>query len=344
MSDMRFVWIDDHPARLAQWKPMFEAGPDGTDGSAEIELFPIQGDLLSTLESWVTQNASLPPDLFMVDHNLQQAIKGGGLNLKGSSLAHLLRLNFPNVPVVCVTGQDINSNSFDWEDLSEYTHVFPFSELNRAEHLELIFAIACDYGRICLDQSQHVRRDIVAALAPPEPDTDSLLAILPEEFESNVIHGTTPHRIARWILNVFMERPGYLLDALGAATFVGLKPEAFIRVAGDAFPNSSYKGPFATTARGLWWSSALSADLYSKLPDAADLPPQSAGRNLPNISADDHSVCAVTGQSDPPPEVVAFLDDLQRARAPMQAEYTEPIGPDTALGFAPRFKLRRGPR
>lgn len=344
MTAMRFVWIDDHPLRIEQWKPVFEAGPESNEMSAQIEAFPIQEDLLPALQSWVTNNTDRPPNLFMLDHNLQQAIKQGGLNLKGSSLAHLLRLNFPHTPIVCVTGQEINSSSFDWEDLSEYTHVFPFAELNIPEHLELIFTIAADYPKTCLEQSRNVRRDIVNALSPPESERESLFAILPEEFESNVVHGTTPHRIARWILNVLMERPGYLLDELGAATFVGLTQGAFQRIATDSFPSAIYKGPFATSARKLWWSSALSADLYANLPAAADLPPQLAGRTLPGITASDFSVCFITGKSDPPPEVVAYLDEQQRDRAPMLAEHTEPVGPDTALGFAPRLKMRREPR
>jgi hypothetical protein len=344
MTAMRFVWIDDHPSRIDKWKPVFEAGPEHKEMSAQIEAFPIQEDLLPALQSWVIENADHPPSLFIVDHNLQQAVKRGGLNLKGSSLAHLLRLNFPRIPIVCVTGQEINSNSFDWEDLSEYTQVFPFAELNIAKHLELIFAIASDYKKICLEHSRHVRRDIVEVLSPPEPDKESLFAILPEEFESNVVHETTPHRIARWILNVFMERPGYLLDGLGAATFVGLTQQSFERIATERFPSAAYKGPFATSARTLWWASALSADLYSNLPAAADLPPQLAGRRLPGVKAEDFSICTFTGRSDPPPDAVAYLDDQLRDRAPMSAEYTEPVGPDTALGFAPRLRMRRGPR
>jgi hypothetical protein len=344
MTRMRFVWIDDQANRNTNWIPHFEAGPDHGDASAEVQMITASGDLLTQIQSWVDANAASPPDLFMVDHDLQQAIRQGGLQLKGSSLAHLLRLNLPNTPIVCVSNQSMNSRDFDWEQLSEYTHVFPLSQLNHPEHIELIFAIALDYSRICFGASENVRRDIVNALAPPEADREALFAVLPEEFEAHVEHRTTPHRIARWILNVFMERPGFLLDALGAATQVGLKEEAFVRIAFPLFAEAEYRGPFATAARKLWWASQLTEVLYARLPQEASLPPQLAGRKLPDIAPHDYSVCGVTGESSPPPDVVAYLDEQKRERAAMRSERTEPIGADSVLGFAPRLKLRRVPR
>lgn len=344
MIRMRFVWIDDQAFRNEKWRAHFEAGPDNVTASADIELFAADGDLLSQFQSWVSANAKTPPDLFMVDHDLQQSLRHDGLHLKGSSLAHLLRLNFPSVPVVCVSGQPLQSREFDWEDLSEYTHVFPISQLNYPEHIELIFAIATDYPKICISSSTNVRRDIVDALGAPAADRESLFAILPEEFEVRVVHGTTPHRIARWILNVLMDRPGFLLDALSAATFVGLSEAAFSRVAPTHFQQAEYRGPFATAARKLWWSSELTTQLYASVPDAVALPPQLAGRRLPQVTAKDYSVCVVTSSAEPPPDVVAFLDDQLRDRAAMRSDFTEPIGAEAALGFAPRLKMRRTPR
>lgn len=310
----------------------FEEDPGFT-----VELDTPEGDVA------MEANAADPPDLFMIDHDLQQAIRQGGLQLKGSSLAHLLRLNLPNTPIVCVSNQSMNSRDFDWEQLSEYTHVFPLSQLNHPEHIEL-FAIALDYPKICFGASDNVRREIVNALAPPEADREALFAVLPEEFEAHVEHQTTPHRIARWILNVFMDRPGFLLDALGAATLVGLKVEAFLRIAPPLFAEAEYRGPFATAARKLWWASQLGETLYARLPQEASLPPQLAGRKLPDVTPQDYSICGATGESLPPPDVVAYLDEQKRERVAMRSERTEPIGADSVLGFAPRLKLRRAPR
>ena len=344
MTRMRFVWIDDQANRNTNWIPHFEAGPGHSDDSAEVQLITASQDLLTQIQSWVATNAANPPDLFMVDHDLQQAIRQGGLQLKGSSLAHLLRLNLPNTPIVCVSNQSLNSRDFDWEQLSEYTHVFPLSQLNHPEHIELIFAIALDYPKICFGATDNVRRDIVNALVPPEADREALFAVLPEEFEAHVEHQTTPHRIARWILNVFMDRPGFLLDALGAATLVGLKEDAFLRIAPQVFTRAEYLGPFSTAARKLWWASQLSEILYARLPHEVSLPPQLAGRRLPDITPQDYSVCGATGESSPPPDVVAYLDEQKRGRVAMRSERTEPIGADSILGFAPRLKLRRAPR
>lgn len=340
-----FVWIDDDLERASR----FIGGLDGalcrSPVETKLEVIKVTESLLEDLskraEAWIAK----PPHLIMLDHNFSKVPKRL-FELHGSALAHLLRIQLPNTPIVCVSGQDIESDEFNSEDLSEYTYLFDVNAINSEANLERMFAIARDFPLLCFPGKKPVRHLLVDVLKAPVLDRSALLSVVPEEFEGVFVHGTSPHRIARWVLNVLMKRPGFLYDSLEAATFVGLKEAAFSEKVKKHFESAVYKGPFATEAHPMWWASALTDALYAALPKHAALPPQEAGRHLPDIVGEDFSRCGVTNEHTPAPDVVAYVDATKSQRRAVRHGFTEPLSEEanSVLGFSTRLKIRNDRR
>ncbi len=345
-NQFKFVWLDDKPERARAWVNGLHGDLRGNLAEANLEVIAVDNELLlQGLNKQTTEWLSVPPNLIMLDHNFSN-VPHRPFELQGSALAHLLRIRLPNIPIVCVSGQTIQSDEFSIEDISEYTDMFEVNTLNTAENLERLFAIAKDFPKLCFESKAAVRGALIVLLKTPIIDRESLLRVLPEEIEDTVIHGSSPHRIARWLLNVFMKRPGFLFDELEAATFVGLKESAFRDKASSIFASARYEGPFATDSKPLWWASAMIDALYCSMPDSTAGSTQIAGRNLPDINVDDYSICAQTGESTPPPDVVAYVDAANRERSAVSRRFTEFVSTETTarLGFPGLLRIRNDRR
>lgn len=338
----QFVWIDDDIVRASGYSGGLNGTLNGENVEVTLEAVEVTGSLFNDLSARIEdQWLSSPPDLIMLDHSFSRVTKRL-FDVNGSGLAHLLRIKLPKTPFVCVTGQGLSSDGFNSEDLSEYTFLFDVNHLNDETTLERLFSIASDFDRLCFPEKQPIRDKLIEALGVPDIDRPSLLTILPQEFESRYVHGTSPHRIAKWVFDVLMERPGFLYDALHTATLLGLKESSFTQKVARLFDGALYKGPFATTSQPRWWASTVADVLYSLLPDRSCLSTQDAGRKLPDIAEADFSVCAVTSQHTPAPDVVAFTDDTGVDRLPVRHVYTIPSSDTESalLGFPTRLKIR----
>ena len=331
---MRFVWIDDQKAKVESYRYVIEAGSGSY--KATIELLEVKSDLVAGLERWCSDNKGQPPDLIVIDHVFNPTLPFG---LKGSSVAHLLRNEFPRVPMVCVTSMFDRPTSFDQEDISEYTALFLYQQLEN--HIEDLYAVARDFPKLH-PATEGVRDHLVACLKAPPRDRVDLLRILPEEFQDEK-HATTDHRVARWIFHVLLRRPGFLYDRLHVATLLGLTEEGFSKVEGK-FQRAQYTGVFATNRDPKWWSSAVRKLLYNITgEDVPDLP-QYAGRSLPGITETDYSVCYVSKKKEPPPDTVVATDTTRDAkRRVVRRQYSDshPGDPGITPGFETRLILRK---
>lgn len=311
----KFLWVDDKPEKVTSYKEAIEAGPVGSPLRATLTLFHVKKDVLKQVEELA--RSTTPPDLFILDHVFNL---GDPLKFKGSSVAHLLRTVFPNAPMVCVTGMyDSRPQEFDQEDLSEYTALFSLAELN--ERIDAVFEICRDFPKLDLAKQADLGGAIVRVLKAPKRDQEDLLRILPPEFHKHR-HTTTQHRIARWIFNDLLRRPGLLLDGLHVATLLGINEDGLAKVAKN-FEGALYKGPFSSGANPRWWASEVRRKLFAIVGDDAPDMPQLAGRQLAGVAPSDFSKCFVTRQTDPPPEAVAFVDARSREQRPVRREFTE---------------------
>jgi hypothetical protein len=335
MKRLRFVWIDDKKDKVEAYRAVIEAGLG--NARAALELIEVKSDALAALSKWSTENKSRPPDLFVIDHIFNATLP---FALKGSSVAHLLRSEFSLVPMVCVTAMFDQPNSFDQEDISEYTALFLYQHLEH--HIEDLYAIAKDFRKLH-PQDTRLREHIVACLKPPSRDKADLLRLLPEEFEGEMKHATTGHRVARWIFNVLLRRPGFVYDRLHAATLLGLTEAGFKKVESQ-FESARYKGVFATGHDPRWWASAIRKRLYDLAGENAPDLPQYAGRTLKGIKANDYSVCYVSRKSDPPPDAVVAADISSTVKQRVVCrQYSEqhPSDPGITPGFETRLILKK---
>lgn len=341
----QFVWIDDLRMRAESFIGALDGSLRNTPVETKLEVIEVTEQLLDDLNQRVDEWLTTPPNLIMLDHNFSTVPKRQ-FDVHGSAVAHLLRIRLPHIPIVCVSGQSIESDQFNIEDISEYTYLFDVNQINTEANLEQLFSIAQDFHLLCFPDKRSVRQALVDALQPPELDQPALLSVLPGEFEGAYVHGTTPHRIAYWILNVLMKRPGFLYDSLEAATFLGLSESAFLDKVKQQFGASIYKGPFATEAHPLWWASALADVLYESLPDYIALPPQEAGRKFEGIVEEDFSRCAVTNEYTPAPDVVAYTDATRSSRRPVWHSFTIPVSDEAGsiLGFSTPLQIRNARR
>lgn len=329
MRKLRFIWVDDQKKKVESYRAAIEAGVGGM--RASIDVIEVKADILSHLERWSVDNLSKPPDLLIIDHIFNSTLPFG---LKGSSVAHLLRSQFQRVPMVCVTAMYDEPKKFDQEDISEYTALFLYGQLD--QHIEDLYAVARDFKKLHALEGD-VRAQIASCVKAPKRDKEDLLRILPEEFMREK-HATTEHRMARWIFNVLLPRPGFLYDRLHAATLLGLSETGFKKVE-ELFDKAKYRGVFATEREPRWWASELRNQLYKIAgPDSPDLP-QHAGRSLQGVSRSEYSVCYVTKTSEPPPDAVVATDTTAGAKyRVVQRQYADTNPKD--LGITPGFETR----
>lgn len=339
MKKMKFVWIDDKRKKVESFREVIESGVDSM--KASISLIEVKRDVLEVLATWAGENKANPPDLIIIDHIYDLSLPFG---LKGSSVAHLLRSEIPSVPMVCVTAMFDRAQSFDQEDISEYTALFLYQQLER--HIEDLYAIARDFGKLDPANSRKpaggAREHFVSSLKAPRRDHVDLLRVMPEEFRDEK-HATTEHRVARWIFNVLRRRPGFLYDRMHAATLLGLTETGFQKVE-HLFEKAKYKGVFATGHDPRWWVSSLRDTLFSLLGDEAPDLPQYAGRTLPGVVADDFSVCYISKKVDPAPDAVVATDTTpDAAQRVVRTEFSDahPLDAGVTPGFEARLVLRR---
>ncbi len=117
-----------------------------------------------------------------------------------------------------------------------------------------------------------------------------------------------------------MDRPGFLLDALWSATFLGLNEAGFARIS-HIFEKAKYRGVFAQPENHRWWSGGLLDRLYKRCkPESGDLS-WHVGRQLPGIKKKHFGSCYYCGEEFP--ETVAFLDEASNERRAMHLRCTE---------------------
>jgi hypothetical protein len=334
MKRLRFVWIDDQKTKIESYRAVIEAGFG--ELRASVDVIEVNSNILKKLEKWSSENKKKPPDLILIDHIFNQTLPFG---LKGSSVAHLLRSEFPRIPMICVTAMFDQPHSFDQEDISEYTALFLYQHLEN--HIEDIYAIARDFRKLHAPDAK-VREQLVSSVKAPKRDQEDLFRILPEEFQKEK-HVTTEHRMARWIFNVLLCRPGFLYDRLYAATLLGLTEAGFAKVEA-LFAKAKYRGVFSTELNPRWWVSALRKILFNITGENSPDLPQHAGRMLPTITESDHSVCYVSRKSEPPPDAVVAADSTAGAKLRVvRRQYSDrnPNDLGIAAGFETRLILKK---
>jgi hypothetical protein len=335
-----FFWLDDNKSKVDDMRSVLETGVSDTSLTSTVHFAEMTSEVFKNLEDVGNQIKSQSTDMILVDHVINEM---SPLSTKGSSVAHLLRSMFPHLPIVCVSaawGPGKTEAAFDQEDLSEYTRIFPYGALAQDAELELLFAIARDFSRcVAAVNGGQVSATIGELFGAWTSEIPTLERILPSEFRAIGLK-TTPHRLARWILSMFVARPGYLYNEIRAATLMGLSLDGFAKVR-DKFVDSLYSGVFATDTSPRWWVARLHEQLASLVSDDSPSNTQLAGRRLENITEQDFSKCHYDETASPPPDSVAYLDDASKEEVAVQGAHTKVYPADVGglPGFEPRLVL-----
>lgn len=301
---MNIFWLDDNPDR----KPDAQNIEDAT--GIAVRFFDLKGkNLEQELANIVTKEKE--PTLILLDQNLEDATEG--VFKKGSTGAAYIKEMWPECPIVCVTGDEIENINNQQKALFE--DILPISSIS--SYYDTIVSIASSF-KIAKKERPRTINGIIRLLQVPESDISKIASILPTELKENISDNTLIIEISKWVRNILLKRPGFLYDRAWVATYLGIKQESFHKVE-YLFEDAKYKGIFFSRSDERWWKSKVIDILYEK----SDLPglPWESGRGLPGVEPEDFSSCYVT--NEPFPETVAFTDTTHNSNCfPMRLKNT----------------------
>jgi hypothetical protein len=299
-AQRKFVWIDDNPQRETTARELSATfiNVRGKDVAAEL------AKLLEGHE----------PSLIVIDHILDKtAADTHPIFSRGSTIAGAIKEKWPSCPVIGVTNAD-KLSGIDLRTKGSYDTLLPFLHFGR--YFDRITGIARGFATIARQGSNNAR--LIKLLKPPASTIERLRDALTDDLKLPSQDRSVPSRMYGWIEQL-MERPGFLYDAVWAATLLGLTEDGFNKVLGQ-FEKAKYSGIFARPNECRWWSSELTSRLYKGYkPEQGELS-WHVGRRLPGIKKQHFSGCAVCG--DAYPETVAFLDEATNERRPAHLKCT----------------------
>ncbi len=296
----KIVWIDDNPSR------------ESTAIDLGARFINVKGkDLGPEIRKLLDRRA---PQLVIIDHILDKTTDANPIFQRGSTIAEAIKERWPSCPVIGVTNAD-KRGKIDLRTQEAYDALFLFHDFS--EYLDRIKGIALGFAMVArADSDIHT---LIKLLKPPDDEIERLRASLNYDLKAHSQDASVASRLYRWV-DQLMDRPGFLLDSLWAATFLGLNQVGFHKVASN-FASAKYRGIFARPGEARWWSGGLSERLYKlRQPQPGELS-WHVGRRLPGIKKDHWSLCYCCKKEFP--ETVAFLDENRNERRAMHLKCTE---------------------
>jgi hypothetical protein len=229
--NLQIWWIDDELDRLTKSAQRLIERPEHPalrNCSATLHLQHVKTaeeiDALVSMLAAAKSQRQLP-DLIVVDQilNVQSA---DGIVQRGSSLAVMLRVQAPSVPLVGVTGAPAEDVAALQRD--QFIDLLSRDAVNRGTCIPDLYAIAKGFSVVAknlgnLRRPGIHRKLLLRLIASPEADEELLFASVPGDFKRHW-DSETIHSFARWVWHTLLGRPGFLYDDLETATLLGLKP------------------------------------------------------------------------------------------------------------------------
>lgn len=291
-KSLKFIWIDDDPLRKRECNNL------GQSLDVSIKFIDVKNDD-QALKDVLSENE---PNLILIDHNLNDIISG--VFKKGSTVAVYIRETWPECPIICVTGEDINE--VDSQNRLQYEDVFEINKISN--YYSTILSIANSF-KYLKKRRPKTLDDFLDLIDAPKKDYERLKTIIPKELKEYDLNKSLLLDISHWVRKVLIKRPGFLYDRLWAATLLGIKESSLNKVE-HLFERAKYTGIFMDGSNERWWKSKLLNILSSNIQERGL--PWEKGRKMPNIEKDDFSKCYATGKYFP--ETVAYVDETPKAR------------------------------
>jgi hypothetical protein len=348
MKRLLMWWIDDETDRLNPSAQKAISRPPQIElrnRTADLQLKKVKAekDILSVISEIADIRAGKGalPDLIIIDQRLDLESKKDVVQ-RGSSVAVALRTQAPSVPLVGVTGADIDE-IFSLLQKEQFIDVFARSEIHRFDRIPDLYGIADGFAVLWKNfkklSSTAIDKNLVRRLLRmPAEDADLLYDCIPGRFK-RPWDEEMAHSFSRWVLHTLMARPGFLYDDLEIATLLGLNVTGFERIAAQ-FSGCAYRGVFNCVSRRRWWVSLVRAEARRLVSESFSKPLWEAGRELlGRQNRSQFSRCYGPNSSPCIPDVVAYLDERcdPRKRVQAKASDTRLIEPDAPpVGFEQR--------
>jgi len=310
---MHFYWIDDDKRR--------EHAAKNLENYFNRQKIKSRGEFINLCRKDFDDFKSIfnkpAPDLIIVDHFLNNSTNK--IITKGSSVAEIVRQRWPQCPIVGVTAAEKEArvaafSKDSYEDL--------FSIDNREEMFAAALILAVGFRTLRKIQIRNSTR-LAELLNPPHDETENIKRIIPLDISRDLNdreNVSLKIKISRWVRRTLLARPGPLYDSLWAATMIGIKEVAFIRIS-SSFCSAQYSGIFSNYSGFRWWRGALLKKLYDQLKLQEPRLPWLAGHSLKGITKKDYALCAACHKLYP--EIVAYNDRGSTIRHPMHLKCTE---------------------
>ncbi len=307
-KQLQLLWIDDEPKRETEAENL-EKRLNIDVVFRDVKHKKLQDELQDVLSGKM-------PDLILMDHKLADVEKDGFRT--GSTAAEVIREQWAECPIICVTG--VSLKDVDFHQKFIYEDVFDIAQLSQYD--SSLVAIAESFKSLQGNRPQNTN-DLIERLGTPDDDKIRLRDVIPSNLKKmdDYEGAGSLLAISRWVRHVLMEKPGFLYDRLWTATLLGVNEESFKKVE-SFFDDAKYTGIFASDKNERWWQTKVRESLFSMFPDSDIALPWVLGRELPGIAEDDFSKCHASGEYFP--ETVAFTDETSKKRAPMRLRYTVP--------------------
>jgi CheY-like chemotaxis protein len=305
---LKFIWIDDNPQRLDGAKTMAD------QLKVSVDFKDVKNKNLNDVLAAILRGNE--PNLLIIDHNLEDA--SSGVFKKGSTAAAYIREQWPECPIICISGVD--PGVVDSQQKALYEEILPIENISK--FYQDILSIAKSFALVRNNKPNNVD-EFIDLLNPPIQDRENLKSIIPTALKENFNDRGLAVEVSRWVRGVLLNRPGFVYNKLWASTLAGITPEAFTKM-DKKFKKARYVGLFANTAGDRWWKSEL-LDCISLISNVRGLPWEK-NRGIKGLSDKDFAKCYASGENYP--ETVAFIDEAKTSKEePMKLKYTS-LHPD----------------
>ncbi|MFB6186398.1 MAG: hypothetical protein ABEI86_05970, partial [Halobacteriaceae archaeon] len=220
------------------------------------------------------------PDLILVDWVLHQK---SDYEQDGISFEGRIREFFSDTPIFAFRAEEIEKR----QSKERFDLIFELEDLTAENAAERLIDEIKGYEDLLAIRGDGLD-SLMELLDVPEDDREEHLpSVLPQEFSEGVpgendYESGAVLRLARWIRNHLIGKPGLTWNQRLTATKVGVSEEAFEEEYQEEFRNSVYTGPFSTGADKQWWKSRV-IDRLIELSAEKDVTMGSPWRSGPEI-------------------------------------------------------------
>lgn len=326
--NVSILWVDDDPLRRQDAQYLQHVRPN-----LKAHFLPP-----NELETWLVGHetpSQRTPDLFLVDYYLNQMVGQGAQKYPhfGLTAAAQIREKYPEHPVYLVTQMETHGESADLDKWTQaagasFDRILTLKMVQR-DGSNILYYDALDY-RLIRESERLDSSRLIEIIKAPLAAQEEIALVFPDGFRKEPApssdrknEGANAIAFAKWLRDVLLSTPGFLYNSLYASTYLGMKVDSFMGIAGR-LKRAKYAGVFAKTSHDMWWVSELNNILFSS-PRAHRIGTTNTQTLAPvlfGIPDEDKAKCAVCG--GPLPESVGInLEDDADLR-PVHYRCSEP--------------------